>query len=154
MRRARAATSRCEQRSSHSTACSSRAETLKSCCVCSFVEVDEYSKTSADNIYACGDITDRMALTPVALMEGGAIAKTLFNNEPTKPDHQYIPTAVFSQPHIGTCGHTEASAVEEFGDVNVFTSGFTPMRIGFAGGETRGCGLLLAHDVCCIFERM
>ena len=105
---------------------------------CRFIKVDEYSKTNIDNIYAVGDITDRMALTPVALMEGGAVANTLFNNNPTKPDHMFVPTAVFSQPHIGTCGYPEDKAVEKFGDVDVFTSGFTPMRIGFAGGLTRG----------------
>lgn len=103
-----------------------------------YVEVDEYSKTSADNIYAIGDITDRLALTPVALMEGGSMAKTLFGDEPTKPDHLYVPTAVFSQPHIGTVGYTEAGAVDAFGDVDVFTSSFKPMRNSISGNESRG----------------
>ena len=105
---------------------------------CRYIKVDEYSKTNIDNIYAVGDITDRMALTPVALMEGGAVAHTLFNDTPTKPDHKFIPTAVFSQPHIGTCGYTESEAVEEFKDVDVFTSAFKPMRSGFIGKEQRG----------------
>lgn len=111
---------------------------MRGAALCRFIKVDEYSKTNIDNIYAVGDITDRMALTPVALMEGGAVANTLFNDNPTKPEHKFIATAVFSQPHIGTCGYTEAEAVEEFKDVDVFTSSFKPMRLGFIGKETRG----------------
>lgn len=103
-----------------------------------FIVVDEYSKTSVASIYAVGDITDRMALTPVALMESGAVANTLFNNCPTKPSHEFVPTAVFSQPHIGTCGYSEASAVDMYGDVDVYTSSFKPMRNGFSGNEVRG----------------
>jgi hypothetical protein len=99
--------------------------------------VDEYSKTNIDSIYAIGDVTNRIALTPVALMEGGALAKTLFNNQPTKPDHKFVATAVFSQPHIGTCGYTEEEAVEEFGDVDVYTSTFKPMKSGFIGSDQR-----------------
>ena len=105
---------------------------------CRFIKVDEYSRTNIENIFAIGDITDRLALTPVALMEGGAVAHTLFNDKPTKPDHVYVPTAVFCQPHMGTCGYTEDGAVKEFKDVDVFTNDFSPMRIGFAGGKMRG----------------
>jgi glutathione reductase (NADPH) len=72
------------------------------------------------------------------LRTAALLQHTLFNNNPSKPDHMYVPTAVFSQPHIGTCGYPEAKAVEEFKDVDVFTSSFTPMRIGFAGGKTKG----------------
>eukprot|EP00892_Ulva_mutabilis_P007622 jgi/Ulvmu1/5231/UM022_0024.1 len=103
-----------------------------------FVVVDEYSKTSVDNVYAVGDITDRMALTPVALMEGMCLAKTLFNEQPMKPDHKNIPTAVFSQPHIGTVGYGEEEAVEKFGDVDVYSSSYRPMRNTISGNESRG----------------
>jgi pyruvate/2-oxoglutarate dehydrogenase complex dihydrolipoamide dehydrogenase (E3) component len=105
---------------------------------CSFIIVDEYSKTSADNIYAIGDITDRLALTPVALMEGGAMAHTLFNDNPTKPDHINVPTAVFSNPHIGTIGYSEEQAVEKFGDVDVYSSSYRPMRATISGNQTKG----------------
>ncbi|KAJ6340397.1 hypothetical protein OIU77_008204 [Salix suchowensis] len=71
------------------------------------IEVDEYSCTSVPSIWAVGDVTDRINLTPVALMEGGALAKTLFQNEPTKPDYRAVPSAVFSQPPIGQVGLTE-----------------------------------------------
>ncbi|KAG7984654.1 hypothetical protein I3843_04G171200 [Carya illinoinensis] len=72
------------------------------------IEVDEYSRTSVPSIWAVGDVTDRLYLTPVALMEGMALAKTLFKNEPTKPDYRTVPSAVFSsQPPIGQVGITE-----------------------------------------------
>ena len=64
------------------------------------VVVDEYSRTSVDNIYAVGDVTDRINLTPVALMEGQAFAETVFNNNPTPVDHDAVPSAVFSQPRL------------------------------------------------------
>merc|ERR1719262_826946 len=66
--------------------------------------VDEYSKTSVDSIYAIGDVTDRIQLTPVALMEGMAMSKTLFGGEQIQPDYENVPSAVFSQPPIGSCG--------------------------------------------------
>lgn len=105
---------------------------------CRFIVVDEFSKTSVDNVYAVGDITDRMALTPVALMEGMCLAKTLFNDQPITPDHKMIPTAVFSQPHIGTVGYGEEEAVEKFGDVDVYSSSYRPMRNTISGNESRG----------------
>lgn len=108
------------------------------CAVCRFIKVDEYSKTSVDSIYAVGDITDRMALTPVALLEGMCMAKTLFNNEPIKPDHRFIPTAVFSNPQIGTIGYGEEEAVEKYSDVDVYASSYRPMRNTISGNEGRG----------------
>lgn len=93
------------------------------------VEVDEYSKTSADNIYAVGDVTDRVALTPVAIREGAAVAETLFNDNPVAVDHSDIPSAVFSTPEIGTVGLTEAEAREKYGDVEIFKSTFRPMKL-------------------------
>ncbi|XP_033145571.1 glutathione reductase, chloroplastic isoform X2 [Brassica rapa] len=96
-------------------------------------KVDEYSRTSVPSIWAVGDVTDRINLTPVALMEGGALAKTLFQNEPTKPDHRAVPCAVFSQPPIGTVGLTEEQAIEQYGDIDVFTSHFKPLKATLSG---------------------
>jgi len=97
------------------------------------IEVDEYSQTSVPSIWAVGDVTDRINLTPVALMEGGALAKTLFQNEPTKPDYRAVPCAVFSQPPIGTVGLTEEQAIEQYGDVDVYTSNFRPLKATLSG---------------------
>lgn len=92
------------------------------------VLVDEYSRTSVDHIFAIGDVTDRMCLTPVALMEGMAMARTIFGDSPAKPDHEFVPSAVFSQPPIGTCGYTEAEAAKKFSSVDVFVAAFKPMK--------------------------
>ncbi|KAK1297354.1 hypothetical protein QJS10_CPB15g01929 [Acorus calamus] len=96
-------------------------------------KVDEYSRTSVDSIWAVGDVTDRLNLTPVALMEGGAFAKTVFGNELTKPDFGAVPSAVFSQPPIGQVGLTEEQATQEFGDVDIFTANFRPMKATLSG---------------------
>ncbi|XP_076930606.1 glutathione reductase, chloroplastic-like [Bidens hawaiensis] len=95
--------------------------------------VDEYSRSSIPHIWAVGDVTDRMNLTPVALMEGGALAKTLFANEPTKPDFSAIPSAVFSQPPIGQVGLNEQQAIEEYGDIDVYTANFRPLKATLSG---------------------
>lgn len=97
------------------------------------IEVDEYSRTSVPSIWAVGDVTDRVNLTPVALMEGGALAKSLFLNEPTKPDYRAIPSAVFSQPPIGQVGLTEEQAIKEYGDINIFTANFRPLKATLSG---------------------
>ncbi|GAB4830472.1 hypothetical protein Ancab_020185 [Ancistrocladus abbreviatus] len=97
------------------------------------MEVDEYSRTSVPSIWAVGDVTDRLNLTPVALMEGGALAKTLFGNEPTKPDYRAVPSAVFSQPPIGQVGLTEEQAVERYGDIDIFTANFRPLKATLSG---------------------
>ncbi|EYU46505.1 hypothetical protein ABFS82_04G036200 [Erythranthe guttata] len=97
------------------------------------VQVDEYSQTSVPSIWAVGDVTDRINLTPVALMEGGALAKTLFANEPTKPDYSAVPSAVFSQPPIGQVGLTEEQAIEEYADIDVYTSNFRPLKATLSG---------------------
>ncbi|GAB4841676.1 hypothetical protein Ancab_022398 [Ancistrocladus abbreviatus] len=76
------------------------------------LKVDEYSRISVPSIWAVGDVADRLNLTPVALMEGEALAKTLFGNEPTEPDYRVVPSAVFSQPPIGQVGLSEEQAVE------------------------------------------
>ncbi|KAJ6760012.1 THIOREDOXIN REDUCTASE 1-RELATED-RELATED [Salix purpurea] len=97
------------------------------------IEVDEYSCTSVPSIWAVGDVTDRINLTPVALMEGVALAKTLFQNEPTKPDYRAVPSAVFSQPPIGQVGLTEEQATKEYGDIDVFTANFRPLKATLSG---------------------
>ncbi|KAI9180003.1 hypothetical protein LWI28_000156 [Acer negundo] len=97
------------------------------------IEVDEYSRTSVPSIWAVGDVTDRINLTPVALMEGGALAKTLFQDEPTKPDYRAVPSAVFSQPPIGQVGPSEEQAIQEYGDVDVYTANFRPLKATLSG---------------------
>ncbi|KAF8394335.1 hypothetical protein HHK36_020543 [Tetracentron sinense] len=97
------------------------------------IEVDEYSQTSVPSIWAVGDVTDRVNLTPVALMEGGALAKSVFGNEPTKPDYRAVPSAVFSQPPIGQVGLSEEQAIQEYGDIDVFTANFRPLKATLSG---------------------
>lgn len=92
------------------------------------VLVDEYSKTNLDSIFAIGDVTNRIALTPVALMEGMAMAQTMFGGEKAKPNHEGVPSAVFSQPPIGSCGLTETEAAERHGSVDVYIAKFKPMK--------------------------
>jgi glutathione reductase (NADPH) len=101
------------------------------------VKVDAYSKTSVDSIYAVGDVTDRAALTPVAIKEGHAFALTVFGGTPMAAEHDAIPTAVFSQPPIGTVGLTEAEAKAKYGDITVYTSDFKPMKHTLGGSEER-----------------
>jgi glutathione reductase (NADPH) len=90
--------------------------------------VDEFSKSAVDNIYAVGDVTHRLNLTPVAIHEATAFAETLFNNTPTLVDHTFIPTAVFSQPEIGTVGLTEEKAREMCRSVDIYKANFRPLR--------------------------
>ena len=92
------------------------------------VKVDEWSQTNIPNIHAVGDLTDRMALTPVALMEGHAYADTVFGNLPRQPNHRDVPSAVFSQPSVGNVGLTEEQARAEIGAVDIYKSTFTPMK--------------------------
>ncbi|XP_019441911.1 PREDICTED: glutathione reductase, chloroplastic isoform X1 [Lupinus angustifolius] len=97
------------------------------------IQVDEYSQTSVPSIWAVGDVTNRINLTPVALMEGMALAKTLFQDDPTKPDFRAVPSAVFSQPPIGQVGLTEEQAVQQYGDIDIFTANFRPMKATLSG---------------------
>lgn len=96
------------------------------------VMVDDYSQTTVDSIYAVGDITNRANLTPVAIREGMAFVNTVFNQKPTKPDHELIPTAVFTQPEIGTVGISEEAAKTR-GAVDIYATSFKPMQSSFAG---------------------
>lgn len=100
------------------------------------VVVDQYSATSVPSIYAVGDVTDRVALTPVAIREGMAFVETVFKNNPTSPDHELIPTAVFTQPEIGTVGlgEEDARAIEE---IEVYSAAFRPMMHILAGRSER-----------------
>ncbi len=91
------------------------------------VVVNEYLESSVPGIYAIGDCIDRIQLTPVALAEGMAIAQTVFNDNPTIVDYSNVPSAVFSQPSVGTVGLTEAEARERGFDVQIFRSTFRPM---------------------------
>ena len=91
------------------------------------VVVDDYSRTSVDNIYALGDCTDRMNLTPVAIHEAMCFVKTVFQNTPTKPDYADVPTAVFSDPPIGTVGLTESDARKKH-RVDIYKSRFRPLK--------------------------
>ncbi|HXQ51997.1 MAG TPA: FAD-dependent oxidoreductase, partial [Stellaceae bacterium] len=100
------------------------------------VPVDEWSRTSIPHIYAIGDVTDRLNLTPVAIAEGRAIAETLFNDNPMKVDHANVATAVFSQPPVGTVGLTERQAREKH-DVEIYRTRFRPMKHTLTGREER-----------------
>jgi len=102
------------------------------------VKVDEWSRSSVPSIWAIGDVTDRIQLTPVALAEGQAFAETEFNGNPIKPDHDDVPSAVFSQPPIGTVGLTEAQAREKYGALDVYVSGFRPMKYTLTHNTERG----------------
>ena len=101
------------------------------------VVVDAYSRSSVDNIYAVGDLTDRVNLTPVAIKEGHAVAETLFNDNPAEPDHENVPSAVFSQPSIGSVGLTEAAARGRYGAVDVYKSTFKAMKHALSGRDER-----------------
>ena len=107
------------------------------------VIVDEYSKTNVDNIYAVGDVTDRIQLTPVALHEAVCFANTVYGGEKQSPVHETVPSAVFTTPPLGVCGLTEAQAIERHGDVDVYVSGFRTMVHTLSGSEERSLMKLL-----------
>jgi len=101
------------------------------------IVVDGYSQSLAPSIYAVGDVTNRGALTPVAIREGHAFADTVFGGRPTLVDHTQIPTAVFSTPEIGTIGLTETVARDRFAAVDVYKTSFRPMRATLSGRDDR-----------------
>ena len=92
------------------------------------IVVDEYSKTNVDSIYAVGDVTDRVNLTPVAIREGAAFADTVFGGKPRGYDHDTIASAVFTQPPVGTVGLTEVEARKTYGQIDIYKSTFNPMK--------------------------
>lgn len=101
------------------------------------VVVDAYSRSSVENIYAVGDVTNRINLTPVAIREGHAFADTVFGNKPRKADHNDVPAAVFSQPSVGTVGLSEEDARKAYGEVDVYRTTFRPMRATVSGRDER-----------------
>ncbi len=101
------------------------------------VAVDACSRSSVDNIYAIGDVTDRMNLTPVAIRDAIAFTATVYGGKPTPIDHSHVPTAVFSQPEIGTVGLTEAEARAQSGAVDIYKTAFRPMKYMLPQREER-----------------
>ncbi|MDF1871682.1 glutathione-disulfide reductase [Vannielia sp.] len=98
--------------------------------------VNEYSQTDVPSIYAIGDVTGRIELTPVAIREGVAFVNTVFHGKPTPVDHELVASAVYTQPEFGTVGMTEAEA-EDAGPIEVYSTTFRPMKSLFAGKEDR-----------------
>jgi glutathione reductase (NADPH) len=101
------------------------------------VLVDEYSRTSADNIYAIGDVTDRIQLTPVAIHEAMCFVKTVFENKPTSPDHELVASAVFTTPELATVGMSEMKALGMGHAIDVYKSTFKPLKHTMTGSEER-----------------
>ncbi|MBR9825592.1 MAG: glutathione-disulfide reductase [Alphaproteobacteria bacterium] len=101
------------------------------------IKVDAYSKTTADHIYAVGDVTNRVNLTPVAIREGAAFAQTVYNDNPTAFDHSDIASAVFTQPPVGSVGMTEAEARESFKEVDIYKTSFRPMKYSLSDFGSR-----------------
>lgn len=97
------------------------------------ITVDAGSQTSVPSIYAVGDVTDRIALTPVAIAEGHALADTLYGGRPRQVSHDNVPSAVFTQPPIGSVGMSEEQAAEAFDEITVFTSKFNAMKNTLSG---------------------
>ena len=110
------------------------------------IKVDAWSRTSVPNIYAVGDCTDRVNLTPVAVAEGRAFADTLYNNQPKTVDYENIASAVFSQPPIGTVGLTETEARSKYGDIGVYRSEFRPLKATMSGNSGRTFMKLLVEN--------
>jgi glutathione reductase (NADPH) len=101
------------------------------------IQVDAYSKTNIDNIYAIGDVTDRINLTPVAIREAVAFAATVYRDNPSSFDHDTVATAVFSQPNVGTVGLGEAEAREKYGELDIYLARFRMMKHTFTGDADR-----------------
>lgn len=101
------------------------------------IAVDEHFRTSEASIFALGDVTGGMELTPVALAEGMAFARREFDQKKTSPEYEFIPTAVFCQPNIGTVGFTEEEAQARFGDIELYKSSFKPMKHTISGRDER-----------------
>jgi glutathione reductase (NADPH) len=112
----------------------------------SFIPVDDYSKTNVPGIYAVGDITDRIALTPVALMEGHRLADTIFGGKDRPVDHEFVASVVFTNPEIGTIGYTEEDAVKKFKNISVYKTKFKAMKVSFPGGHAQTMFKLIIDD--------
>jgi glutathione reductase (NADPH) len=101
------------------------------------VIVDEFSQSSVESIYAIGDVTNRMNLTPVAIRDGHAFADTVYNKRPTPVDHSTVPSAVFSRPPIATVGLCEGDARHSHGELDIYRTNFRPMRNMLSGNQER-----------------
>ncbi|MDF1633966.1 glutathione-disulfide reductase [Mycoplana sp. MJR14] len=101
------------------------------------IVVDAYSRTNVPGIFAIGDVTDRVQLTPVAIHEAMCFIETEFRGRPTSPDHDLIPTAVFSQPEIGTVGMSEEAAAKAFAELEVYRAEFRPMKATLSGRQEK-----------------
>jgi glutathione reductase (NADPH) len=100
------------------------------------IAVDDYSCSSVQSVYAVGDVTNRINLTPVAIREGHAFADSVFGGKPTKVDHTDVPTAVFSDPEIGTVGLTEAEARARLAQTDIYKAMFRPLKATLSGRDT------------------
>ena len=111
------------------------------------IAVNEFSQTNVPNIYAVGDVTHRVNLTPVAIREGHAFADSVFGGRPTRVDHADIPTAVFSQPQVGTVGLTEAEARAQYTHVDIYKANFRPIKATISGNTSRVLMKLIVDGV-------
>ena len=109
--------------------------------------IDAFSRTSAPGIYALGDVTDRVQLTPVAIHEAMCFIETEYKGNPTSPDHDLIATAVFSQPEIGTVGLSEEEAGKKFEDLEIYRAEFRPMKATLSGRSERTIMKLVVNAV-------
>lgn len=110
------------------------------------VRVDDQNRSTCPSIYAVGDVTNRVQLTPVAIREGQAFADTLFGNKATRVDYNCIPSAVFSHPPLAGVGMTEAAARNKLGAVKVYTADFRPMKNVLAGRNERALYKIIVDD--------
>jgi glutathione reductase (NADPH) len=110
------------------------------------IKVDRFSKSSVESIYAVGDVTDRIQLTPVAIREGQAFADTVFGGQPTTVDYACVPSAVFSHPPMCGVGLTEGEAKNTLGSIKVYTSDFRPMKNVLAGRNERSLYKMICDD--------
>ena len=101
------------------------------------IVVDDYSRTSQPHIFAVGDVTNRVQLTPVAIHEAMCFVETVFKENPSRPDHEMIATGVFTRPEIGTVGMSEEAAAKQLGDLDVFRAEFRPMKATLSGSQDR-----------------
>jgi glutathione reductase (NADPH) len=111
------------------------------------IAVNEYSRTSVENIYAVGDVTHRVDLTPVAIRDGHAFADTLYGGKPTPVDHVNVPTAVFSDPEVGVIGLTEEQARAQLASVDIYKATFRPMKATLSGRDTRSFMKLVVDGI-------
>jgi len=109
------------------------------------IKVDADNRSTCDNIYAVGDVTDRIQLTPVAIREGHAFADSVFGNKPHRVEYDFVPSAVFSHPPMAGVGLTESQAKLKYGPIKVFTSDFRPLKNVLAGRNERSLYKMIVH---------